>query len=70
MVRLIVITDGYSPEVRILAERILVVEELDDDQFRWVIDVAVEDEPALWEADSIAHIERSESPANRVLGRI
>lgn len=60
MARYIVITDGYSPEVRMLADRIVVVEELDNDQFRWVVEVSSEDEALLREAASIAHIERSE----------
>jgi len=61
MARFIVITDGYSPEVRLLADRILVVEELDHDQFRWVIELPAEDEALLAEAASTAHIERAEA---------
>ena len=61
MARFIVITDGYSPEIRLLADRILVVEELDDDQFRWVIELPAEDEALLAEASSTAHIERADA---------
>ena len=59
MARFIVITDGYSPEIRLLADRILVVEELDHDQYRWVIELPAEDEALLTEAASTAHIERA-----------
>jgi hypothetical protein len=62
MARFIVITDGYSPEVRMLADRIVVVEELDHDQFRWVVELPSERETLLTEAASTAHIERTEPP--------
>jgi len=70
MARFIVITDGYSPEVRMLANRIVVVEELEDDQFRWVVDVPSEDEVLLREAASTAHIERAKAQLGSTPARL